>query len=289
MNDHPFDQVARLLSCAGSRRRALAAFGALVLARTTPASAASQIETAACGEAGAVCTQIKGCCEGLVCATSYTNPAYGLCVSGEGDMLPVSGDIVVPGAEGTEEELAQQVTGATGTTTGGQDGLAAQPAEIEARKAARATRRSNRRSTRNTQATRRRGNHGDTHEKKVANRDEKRTANRTARDLRGAPHLKMTFTSTDNPERLRVQNREDVAVTISRVVSLKDPGVSKLVNISLEPGETHVLDSHSTAASTSEITVWTEEDVCPAGGGGGVALMAKKSGKSKTHRLTKSC
>ena len=40
--------------------------------------------------AGAVCTHRKGCCEGLVCATSHINPNYQVCIPGE--VLALAGD-----------------------------------------------------------------------------------------------------------------------------------------------------------------------------------------------------
>jgi hypothetical protein len=66
MTDHPIDRLARILAGSRSRRQALAALGALAAARLQPTDVAAQIEIAACGESGAVCTQLKGCCSGLV-------------------------------------------------------------------------------------------------------------------------------------------------------------------------------------------------------------------------------
>jgi hypothetical protein len=290
MTDHRFDRLARLLSSAGSRRQTLAVLGALALARAHRASAASQIETAACGETGAVCTELMGCCSGLVCATSYTNPAYGVCVAGEGDMLPVSDDIVVPGAEGIEDALAQDVTDASAATAAGapatESSLTTQSADTQARKDAR-------RSKKSTQQTRRRANHGDTHEKKLANQTEKRTA----ADLQGAPHLVLRFIgdpNTKSPETLRVQNHEDVAVVISRVETIDRSGPKYSGTITIAAGETHWLYSGAgadTAANNdSQGTAWTGAsniEVCPTLRG--IALTAYKSGASKTHRLTKRC
>src|SRR5215212_4497567 len=111
MTDSPFNRVTRLFAESRSRRQTLAALGALAAVRLHPVHA-TQIEVGACGESGAVCTELKGCCSGLVCATSTINPTYGVCVTGEGDMLPVSDDLVVPGSAGIEDELAQQVSDA---------------------------------------------------------------------------------------------------------------------------------------------------------------------------------
>src|SRR5829696_5383341 len=94
MTDHPFDRLARRFAGITSRRQALAA------ARLHLTQAASQLEVAGCGAAGAVCTMIKGCCDGLVCATSTINPNYGVCVAGEGDQVAVTTQLVVPESDG---------------------------------------------------------------------------------------------------------------------------------------------------------------------------------------------
>src|SRR3954470_21173161 len=116
MPDSTGDRLARLLSGSPSRRQALAALAALAATRLRPARAA-EIATAACGASGAVCTALKGCCSGLVCATSTINPTYGVCVSGEGDLLPVSNDLIVPGSAGITDELAQEVSDAAADST----------------------------------------------------------------------------------------------------------------------------------------------------------------------------
>src|SRR5215213_10551934 len=132
MTDRDFDRLARLLAGASSRRQALATLGALAAARLHPTQAATQIEIPACGEAGAVCIPIKGCCEGLVCATSTINPAYGVCVTGEGGMLPVSDSLVVPTGTGIQEELAQEVSAAAADATAAQSAVSTEATDHQA-------------------------------------------------------------------------------------------------------------------------------------------------------------
>src|SRR5829696_2482547 len=132
MTGHHLDRLTRLLSASTSRRGALSALGALAAARLRPARAA-QIQLPACSAEGSVCTQIKGCCSGLVCATSYMNPAYGVCVTGEGNMLPVSDSIVVPSSDGIEVELAQDVADAAAAATTAESTLATEETERQAR------------------------------------------------------------------------------------------------------------------------------------------------------------
>src|SRR5215207_6858985 len=134
MTDHPFDRLARLLSGSRSRRQALAALGALAAARLHPAQAATQSEVAGCGAVGAVCTMIKGCCDGLVCATSMINPNYGVCISGEGEQVAVTSQLVVPGSDGVMAQLAAELAEAEAD---GAEGAQV----IEARQSAQQTRR----------------------------------------------------------------------------------------------------------------------------------------------------
>ena len=107
MTDHPFDRLARRLSAIASRREALAALGALAAARLQPTQAA-QLAVTTCGAAGAVCTHLKGCCEGLVCATSHINPNYGVCIAGEGEHLAVTTQLVVPGDDAVVTTLTAE-------------------------------------------------------------------------------------------------------------------------------------------------------------------------------------
>ena len=95
MTDRPFDCLARFLSGTTSRRQTLAALGALASARRQSTQAATQLEVATCGTAGAVCTHLKGCCKGVVCATSHINPNYGVCIPGEGEHRAVTTQLVV--------------------------------------------------------------------------------------------------------------------------------------------------------------------------------------------------
>ena len=95
MSDHHFARLARFLSGTTSRRQALAALGALAAVRRQPTRAATQLEVATCGAAGAVCTYLNGCREGVVCATSHINPNYGVCIPGEGEHRAVTTQLVV--------------------------------------------------------------------------------------------------------------------------------------------------------------------------------------------------
>jgi len=284
MTDHHFDRIARILSSAGSRRQTLAALAVLALTRPTSASAASQIETAACGEAGAVCTQVKGCCSGLVCATSTINTTYGVCVTGEGEMLPVSDDIVVPGAEGITDELAQEVTDASAGATDAESALDARATEMQSRQDARRTR-------------------IQTHRAKVRSRKDSNRLSSGTNDytdyldrLNRAPRLDLKWfhnaDGTGESEILRVSNLGSVSVEVLRIASLQTRDALPLtITIPPEPGTWDLL-SNSTEPDADGVTSWTRNDICPAAevdDGDGVYLTVRQLGATRSHQLEVRC
>jgi hypothetical protein len=159
--DHPLDRLARLLSGSRSRRQALASLGVLVAARLHPAQAATQLEVAGCGAAGAVCTMIKGCCDGLVCATSMINPNYGVCISGEGDQVAVTSQLVVPESDGVMAQLAAELAEAEADGVEGAQVIEARQSAQDTRRSKHRTRkdakRSKKRSRKDTQQASKRG------------------------------------------------------------------------------------------------------------------------------------
>ena len=87
---------------------------------------------------------IKGCCDGLVCATSLINPNYGVCISGEGDQVAVTSQLVVPESDGVMAQLAAELAEAEAD---GAEGAQV----IEARQSAQDTRRSKHRTRKDSQ------------------------------------------------------------------------------------------------------------------------------------------
>jgi hypothetical protein len=161
MTDHPFDRLTRRLSGTRSRRQALAALGALAAARLQPTQAA-QLAVTTCGAAGAVCTHLKGCCEGLVCATSHINPNYGVCIAGEGEHRAVTTQLVVPGDDAV-------VTTLTAELAETEEAGAAATEVLEARQAAKDSRRSKRRTRKDNHRSKKRLRQ-DTHRSKKRSR-----------------------------------------------------------------------------------------------------------------------
>ena len=211
MPDSTVDRLARLLSGSHSRRQALAALAALAATRLRPAHAA-EIQTAACGASGAVCTELKGCCAGLVCATSTINPTYGVCVTGEGDMLPVSDDLIVPGSAGITDELAQEVRDAAAGGSRARSTRKTRGAKTKASKDMTTTDTTTTDTGPTTDATTPFFTNSDT-------RRSRKAAKNAEQKLNKPPNLTLTLVdndpATNDPEILRVENREAVDVEIS--------------------------------------------------------------------------
>jgi hypothetical protein len=275
MTDHHVDRIARLLSGSQSRRQALAALAALALARPTRATA-TQLEIAACGAAGAVCTAIKGCCEGLVCATSTINPSYGVCVTGEGDMVAVSDDLVMPGSEGIEDELAAQISDAA---AGAGDG------STPTRKGTKGQTGTDTGTTTSTSTQ--------SHQDRVRARKDAHRLNSGTRngifDLNGRPRLDLTWShGADGSETLNVFNRDKVSVEILHIKSMKQPTTPK--NLTIPP--LAIGKSVDLLSGTDAAVSWTQNDICPPAeedDGHGVYLTVKRVGGIKTHELAVPC
>ena len=225
---------------------------------------------------------IAGCCTGLVCATSTINPTYGVCVAGEGGMLPVSDSLIVP-TEGIEEELAQAVSEASADSTAAQSALTTEEsdrqAKIDAKRAKKDTRRSTRRSKNDTQQSTRRTN---------------RATRRTTQELNAGPELEVALFEEEppeaaeapaavdpldtppepeadepvgRPEMVRIRNHDTVSVVLSGIESITDPDLFETFTITIAAGDTHLLLSGQYAEEArktlSGATVWTEETLFP--------------------------
>lgn len=282
MTDSPFDRFTRLLAGSRSRRQALAVLGALAAARLQPAHAA-QLELAACGEAGAVCTPLLGCCSGLVCATSTVNPSYGVCITGEGEMLPVTDGLVVPGSEGITEELAGQSSDAAADASSAESILAAQEAEIQSRRTARRTARGTRQAAQQTQL---RSNRTAQQTRKAANRLDRRNRE-DLKALNREPSLELNFIlNEDGSELVLIENLDADAVVLERVRSLAKPQFYEDPGVTILEGKIYQLTSGTTSAGA-----WTENRICPKGISDteGVELTVAQYGATKSHEIELYC
>ena len=84
----------------------VALFGAVFGMLRQQAARGFQLGPPTCGEQGAVCTLISGCCDGLTCVTSAINTSYGICVPGEGGMVSTGTTLISPFSETAVEEVS---------------------------------------------------------------------------------------------------------------------------------------------------------------------------------------
>ena len=135
MDDAKLDRLARAFAKTGSRRWLVALAGGVIGVLGQRVAIGSQLGPATCGEEGAVCTLVSGCCDGLTCVTSAINTSYGICVPGEGGMVSTGTTLISPFSEtAVEEATALAQTASTAPTT---DPLAEQEARIAATRARR--------------------------------------------------------------------------------------------------------------------------------------------------------
>src|SRR5688500_10536979 len=117
MDDAMFDRLARAFGMSGSRRWLLALIGAMIGMLGQRVARGSQLGPATCGEEGAVCTLLSGCCDGLTCATSAINTSYGICVPGEGGMISTGTGLISPFSGTAVEEVAALVEAVSDSPT----------------------------------------------------------------------------------------------------------------------------------------------------------------------------
>jgi hypothetical protein len=230
------------------------------------------------------------------------NPAYGVCVTGSGGMLPVTTSVVTPSSEGIETALAQEVAAAEAVPTTVTDPQAERQVQIDARRSKKSSRRTTRKSNNDTQRTR-------------------KNSRRDSRRLNVAPQIELQFfqevppvvpfeevedaedpeeldgpitaeaeeVDEGKPEIVRIRNLDDVSVVLSRIESIGQPDVFSTLSVTIPAGGTYLLESGQYVPNTapSNTTIWTKETVCPAGGG--VHVVAAQSGSSQTHTFTVHC
>jgi hypothetical protein len=277
MDDAKFDRLARALSTIQTRRRAMAIFGAAAGVMGHRVARAAQLVPATCGEQGAVCTLVSGCCDGLTCVTSAINTSYGICVPGEGGMVSTGTTLISPFSETAVEEVTalMQTTDSNAPTTDPRADRDARLADIKARKDAR----------RSSQRTR------------LATRRSARKLRRT--NDNPAPHLKLElqFSEVDsNPiEVVRVTNRDDFNVVLTRIETIQGSidGVDLLPpsQFTFAPGESYSFVSGLTPQDpASDQLRWKNDLVCDdAEVGQGYRVKAAFSPDTTNYEFTVRC
>jgi hypothetical protein len=256
MDDAKFDRLARVFAKTVSRRQMAAVIGAATCVLGQQRARGSQLAPATCGEQGAVCTLVLGCCDGLTCVTSAVNTSYGICVPGDGGMVSTGTTLISPFSETAVEDVSSLLE--TTSDTPATDLLAERQARIAETRARKDTRRTEQQTQLDTNRAQRK-TRLDTKRAAVRSRkDEKRNREREARDpveAPSGPQLELTLLlreadgdSTLDGDQLvpidvvRVTNRDDVNVLMTAIETLK--GAFNRAELStpqftLSPGESY--------------------------------------------------
>jgi hypothetical protein len=276
MDGAKFDQLARALSTVHTRRRMMAVFGAAAGMTGQRSARGTQLGAATCGEEGAVCTLVFGCCDGLSCVTSAINTSYGICVPGDGGMVSTGTTLISPFSDTAVEEVtALMPATSSAPTTDPQAEREAHIADVRARKS--------------------------------ANRTDQRArldAKRSAKQLRKqdgiakvhlGPRLKLELiTSTeDDPktdevkdvpvDTVEVTNHDDLSIVLTRIEPLLSPKDGSSLpasasNFTLTRGETYNFVAGLTVADATDARFdWINTAACDGRPGAGYLVKAASS------------
>jgi hypothetical protein len=256
MDDVKFDRLARVFAKTVSRRQMAAVIGAAIGVLGQQGTRGSQLAPATCGEQGAVCTLILGCCDGLTCVTSAVNTSYGICVPGDGGMVSTGTTLISPFSETVVEDVSSLLE--TTSDTPATDLLAERQARIAETRARKDTRRTEQQTQLDTNRAQRKARLDTKRAALRSRKDEKRNRQREARDPEKAPsgpQLELTLllreadgdSTTDGNQLVpidvvRVTNRDDVNVLMTAIETLK--GAFNRAELStpqftLSPGESY--------------------------------------------------
>jgi hypothetical protein len=278
MDDAKFDRLALVFAKAVSRRLTVALISGVTGMLGQQVARGFQLGPATCGEQGAVCTLVSVCCDGLTCVTSAINTSYGICVPGEGGMISAGTTLISPFSETVVEEVsALMETASTAPETDPQAEREARLAEIRARKRTGRTERKTRLETKRATVRTR----------KDENRDRQRDAREAdeadeADEAASGPllQLKLLFRKGDpdsevdgDPlvpiEVVRVTNRDDVNVALTRIETIKGAPLGADLTTSqftLRPGESYSfvsgLPTEDAANAIKDRYRWLDKVAC---------------------------
>ena len=306
MDGFNFDRLTRALRNSLTRRGFFAGAVGFAAGIHHQITRATQLGPSTCGAQGAVCTHLAGCCAGLTCGTSAINTNYGVCVPGTADMTITGTSLISPHSETVVEEVTALVqTAATSTTTVDlQAERDARIAEIQTRKDAKQTKRQTRRTDQKTT----RETRNDTQQsRRIAGReaavDDAEDAATAAKTALG-PRLQLelftdgtTQVAEGEPEvpveTVKVTNRGDVRVKMTRIESILSPGdFSSLTTtqFDLDPGESYLFYSGVNIDATSTEFGWLDKFVCSVDDiGDGFLIKAAFSSNAANHDFTILC
>jgi hypothetical protein len=267
MDDAEFDRLARALSTILTRRRATAFIGVAAGVMGQRIARAAQLNPATCGEEGAVCTLVSGCCDGLTCVTSAINTSYGICIPGEGGMVSTGTTLISPFSESAVDEATALLQDAsTGSETDPRADRQARIAEIRARRDAK-------RAESTTGLTTGRST----------------TRIPTVKPPRPQLKLELTTSRADGKQvdTVEATNRGDTNVVLTRIASLLAPadGTSLPTDPSkftLTPGESYFFVAGQTVTeATDDRFNWRDTAACDESIGAGYLVEAALTVDSK--------
>ena len=302
MDDAKFDRLARALRKTGSRRW-LMGLGSAMVALSGPRLAwAAQLGPATCGEQGAVCTLLSGCCDGLTCATSAINTSYGICVPGDGGMVATGTTLISPFSETAVEDVTAVMQAAPAApATDPQAERQARLAELRARKDARRAREKTRLDAKRTEVQARKATRRTNAQ---ARRDERRDRQREARDAAEValgPQLEIELQfSVEQSSRIdivRATNRDDVNIVLTRIETIQgstDGSDLTTPQFTIGPGESYLFVSgfqaEDAADADNDEYHWSNQDACGQSvAGQGYRVKAAFSRDSVNHEFIVYC
>jgi len=300
MDDGKVDRLARAFAKIINRRQLAAVIGVPMGTLGQRVARAFQLGPATCGEQGAVCTLLSGCCDGLTCVTSAINTSYGICVPGEGGMVSTGTSLISPFSETAVEEVGALMQDAPAApTTDPQAEREAHLAEIRARKDAKQNRRQDRRDQKRLALDNRKEEH-----------DSRRLEAREADEVALGPQLQveLQFMQADGNSGLpgdqlvpidvvRATNRDDVSVVLTRIETvLGTINGSDLTTsqFTISPGESYLfvsgLQTEDAADAASDQYRWMSKVACDdTVGGQGYRVKAAFSRGAENHEFIVYC
>jgi hypothetical protein len=302
MDDAKFDRLARALARFASRRWFLALFSAMFGLLGQRVARGFQLSPATCGEQGAVCTLISGCCNGLTCATSAINTSYGICVPGDGGMVATGTTLISPFSETAVEEVSALLQAApTAPATDPQADRQARLAEIRGRKDARRTREKTRLDAKRTAVeTRKATRRAKIQTRNAENRNRELQA-REAAEIALGPQLELELQFGEEQgepvDIVRVTNRDDVNIVLTRIETIQgsiDGSDLTTPQFTIGPGDSYLFVSgfqaEDAADADNDKFNWSDQDACgqPVAGQG-YRVKAAFTRDAENHEITVNC
>jgi hypothetical protein len=251
------------------------------------AARASQLGPATCGEQGAVCTLLSGCCDGLTCATSAINTSYGICVPGDGGMVSTGTTLISPFSETAVDEVSALVeTASTAPTTDPQAEQEARIAEIRARKDAKSSKRKTRLDTkRSNQKTRK--------DEQRERRLDAREAEEDALEEALGPALEFELLNpggVPGTETLTIRNLDDDSVLLVKIESVLHPDNNNSTNRTVPPGGSfNYYSGISDDISDQDEQAWINQPICSGADGAGFRVTVANHGNSVNQQHVVPC